>query len=299
MAAGETPALSVGVRLHDLPEGTVEERLRMAAEQGFSCVQLPSKVLYRSYGITRAGLTPGLAAHLRRVCDECGVYVAVLGCYRNLAAPEEALADELAEYEACCRFAGWLGGCVVGTETGRPNAGNRVMEDRFCDGALVLLAGRLAAACRIAARHGVTLAIEPGWNEVVCAPERCRRVLDLVAERTGAPGALQVIYDPVSLLHPTVVGDAAALTGQMLELCGDEICVLHAKDLEVVGNEDADGWCDGSGSRLVCHAAGVTGGYDFGPVARWAREHKPWAPCVIENSTPDTAARSRAYLLGL
>ena len=37
-------ALSVGVRLHDLPEGTVEERIRMAGKLGFSCIQLPSKV---------------------------------------------------------------------------------------------------------------------------------------------------------------------------------------------------------------------------------------------------------------
>lgn len=35
-------------------QGTVEERIRMAGELGFSCIQLPSKVLYKSFGINRS-----------------------------------------------------------------------------------------------------------------------------------------------------------------------------------------------------------------------------------------------------
>ena len=50
-------AITPGVRLHDLPQGTVEERIRMAGELGFSCIQLPSKVLYASMGIDRGGLS--------------------------------------------------------------------------------------------------------------------------------------------------------------------------------------------------------------------------------------------------
>lgn len=94
-------AITPGVRLHDLPQGTVEERIRMAEELGFSCIQLPSKVLYASMGIDRSGLTRELADHLRAVLDEAGVSVAVLGCYKNLATPDrQQLMDNFAEYEA-------------------------------------------------------------------------------------------------------------------------------------------------------------------------------------------------------
>ena len=48
----------------------------MAGELGFSCIQLPSKVLYASMGIDRGGLTRELADHLRAVLDEAGVSVA-------------------------------------------------------------------------------------------------------------------------------------------------------------------------------------------------------------------------------
>ena len=181
---------NVGIRLHDLPEGTVEERFRMAAGQGFKCLQLPSKVLYASYGIDRGGLARELADHLRGLLDELGLSVAVLGCYQNLATPDAAaLEDALAEYQACLQFASWLGGCPVGTETGRPNAENAVDEDRFSKEAL----------------------------QRFCA-------------------------------------------------------------------------------HLECFGAGTTGAYDMAQIAYWAAGSRLGIDCVVENSTPDTAAQSLAYL---
>ncbi|MBM6754928.1 sugar phosphate isomerase/epimerase [Collinsella tanakaei] len=285
-------AFNVGVRLHDLPEGTVEERLHMAAEQGFSCLQLPSKVLYASYGIDCSGLTRELAEHLRALLDELGLSVAVFGCYKNLVTPDaEALEEVMAEYEACLRFAAWLGGCPVGTETGRPNAENAVADDRFSDDALWLFCARLGHVCAMAEQLGVRMYIEPGWNEVVCTPERCRYVLDVVASP-----ALGVIYDPVSLLHPKVVEQAQPLTARMLRMCGERIHVIHAKDYTVELGEDGFSWTDGSGSHLVCHGAGTTGAYDMAQLARWASGSRLGIDCVVENSTPDTAAQSLAYL---
>ena len=39
-------AITPGVRLHDLPQGTVEERICMAGELGFSCIQLPLSLIH-------------------------------------------------------------------------------------------------------------------------------------------------------------------------------------------------------------------------------------------------------------
>ena len=52
----------------------------------------------------------------------------------------------------------------------------------------------------MAEKEGGELLIEPGWNEIVNTPERCREVLERVSST-----ALGVIYDPVSLLHPAIV----------------------------------------------------------------------------------------------
>ena len=294
--------LRVGIRLHDMAPAPLEERLRRAGELGFSCVHLASKVVYKEYGISRAGLTPGLAAHLREACERAGVEVAVFGCYKNLALEGEALDEQLAEYAACCRFASWLGGCVVGTETGRPDARNRITEERRSDEALLALERGVARSAELAERFGVTLAIEPGFNEVACTPERVQAVLDAVASP-----ALGVLWDPVSMLHASVVAPDAARgeVARMIELCGDDVCVLHAKDFSIVPDEGPlengglRGWVDGSGQRLVCHVAGETGAFDFSQVVAWATEAKPHIQCVVENSTPETAEGCLAYLRGL
>ena len=135
----------------------------MAGELGFSCIQLPSKVLYASMGIDRGGLTRELADHLRAVLDEAGITVAVLGCYKNLATPDrQQLMDNFAEYEACLNFAQMLGGCPVGTETGRPNAQNCVADDRMTDEALDAFMDGLAHVCERAEAVGGQILIEPG-----------------------------------------------------------------------------------------------------------------------------------------
>ena len=203
----------------------------------------------------------------------------------------QQLMDNFAEYEACLNFAQMLGGCPVGTETGRPNAQNRVADDRMTDEALDAFADGLARVCERAEAVGGQILIEPGWNETVNTPDRCREVL----ERVSSP-SLGVIYDPVSLLHPSVVDEAQEITARMLYLCGSKIRVLHAKDFEVVDNEDEAGWCDGTGSRLVCHGVGETGRYDFEPVVAWAAAACPGIPCVVENSVPATAADCLATL---
>lgn len=146
--------------------------------------------------------------------------------------------------------------------------------------------------CSMAEKEGGELLIEPGWNEIVNTPERCREVLERVSST-----ALGVIYDPVSLLHPTIVGEASEQVSRMLHLCGSKIRVLHAKDYEIVDNEDQDGWCDGSGSRLVCHGACTCGNFDFEAIAAWAAAARPGIMTVIENSTPSTVERSRDELL--
>ena len=279
--------LSWGVRLHDLPEGTLEERIRLAGKLGFSCVHLASKAVYAACGGGRECLTPGLAAHLRETCDEAGVRVAVFGCYRNLAVPDDAaLAEELAEYAACLRFAAWLGGCVVGTETGRPNVENRLTDERHGEAALERFSAGLSMACRIAEQAGVTLAIEPGWGETVHTPERCARVL----EEVSSP-ALGVIWDPVAQLDPSLACDVEyqqSMVERMERLCGENVLVLHAKDF-VAPEQRRPG-------PLVCTGPGVTGCYDYGAVVAWARDQKPWIQCVAEASTPDTVRGCLSYL---
>lgn len=284
--------IRIGVRLHDVPGASIEERLHAAAEAGFTSVHLASKLLFKEWGCKEEGLTEERAKQLVDMLQREGLVVDVFGCYKNLATPdsEQEKANTRA-FSACGRFARWIGAPMVGSETGRPNAASQITEGRKGERALATLIRQAGEAAAALEDEGSRLALEPGWNEVTCTPERAAQALDGI----GRPD-VGIILDPVSLLHPTCLASQDALIEEALDLLGDRILALHAKDYEVIDNEDAAGWCDGSGRRLVCHGAGTTGAFDFGPVARWAQGQDGIMPCIVENGTPETFAKSLAYL---
>ena len=80
-----------------------------------------SKVI-SEYPVDDGALTPGYAMYLKKLFAKNGLDIAVLGCYLNLANPnEEQLAKITHRYLAHIRFASLLGEGVVGTETGAVN----------------------------------------------------------------------------------------------------------------------------------------------------------------------------------
>ena len=58
-------------------------------------------------------------------------------------------------------------------------------------------------------------------------------------------------YEGKAVVAKIDVDEAQEITACMLYLCGSKIRVLHAKDFEVVDNEDEAGWCDGTGSHTI------------------------------------------------
>lgn len=287
--------MKIGVRLHDLGDKSLPDRIALAGKLGFTSAHLASKDLYKSFGIDRSGLVQELAEQLRQNFDQAGIEVAVYGCYKNLAQPVGPKLDEvIKEYAASARFAKWLGADCVGTETGRPNPENKITDERMSKAGLKAFESGLSQALEACEDEDVTLAIEPGFNETVCTPERAHQMIQDMQSPT-----LKIIYDAVSLLHPTVVSKASEVVQKMLELNGDRIIVLHAKDYQVIDAGDKLGWADGSGKRLVCFGAGECGNFDFASIAAWAKDNVPTIPCIIENSRPDTAEQDKAYLQSL
>lgn len=272
--------LQVGIRLHDLAQVPMEKRFEIAKEQGFSCIHLASKIVYKEYGITREGLTPGLAAHLKAELAKQHLDVAVYGCYLNLANPDPAQLEEiLKEYQANIRFASYLGAPIVGTETGAPNTAYKYCPECRTEKALAAFIRNVRCAVGYAEQFGVTLAIEPVWKHIVSTPERTRAVLDAV----NSPN-LQIIFDPVNMLSVENHCSQAELFNCMLTLNGDDIALLHAKDYYIEGDE------------VKPTAPGETGNLDYVPILAWQKEKKPYLQATIENSTPENAVRAREYL---
>ena len=285
MPQKEAASMNIGIRLHDTAGSTLEEHLKSAREQGFSCAHIALSKTIPGFSMKDAPalLTDSLAAEVRALLDKYGMECAVLGCYLNLATPDEAeLANTLASYKAHLHFARAIGARVVGTETGAPNTAYATCPECWTEESLQLFIDRLRPAVRYAEEAGSIIAIEPVCRHIVSTPERARRVLDAI----DSP-ALQIILDAVNLLTLDNYSRYDELIDESVRLFGDRIRVLHMKDFHIVpGMADVQSIACGTGcmnyTRLLSLARSI-----------------PGIPMTLEDTVPSNAEAARLFLEGV
>lgn len=274
--------MNIGIRLHDTAGVTLDEHLQSAQSQGFSCVHLAMQKVIPGFkmGDAPALLTPDLAAEVKASAAAHGQQLAVLGCYLNLATPdEEELARTVAVYNAHLRFARMTGALVVGTETGAPNVGYKTCPECWTEEALQLFIERLRPVVRVAEEEDAIIAIEPVCRHIVSTPERAERVLDAIGS-----DHLQIILDSVNLLTPQNHAQADALIAESIRRFGDRIRVLHMKDYVVE-----------EGRTDVTSIACGTGVMRYDRLLAFARAHEG-IPMTLEDTRPDNAEAARLFL---
>lgn len=278
---GGTRAMSIGIRLHDAQGADARGRADWARANGFASAQLAPGKVYGADRMEPAALTPGFAARVRR--DMGGLAVPVLGCYLNLAHPDEAeYARLLAVYTAHLRFARWLGAGVVGTETGNPNAACRYDPARsHTREALERFVDRLRPAVDAAEKLGAVLALEPVYSHIVCDAKRMRYVLDTVRSPN-----LMVILDFVNLLHPDNIAKRDAVLDEALDLLLPDTAALHIKDYRAAGG------------NLLPAPAGA-GDMDYGALFARVAPLKPHIDLLLEEHTPRTAPAAAGRIRAL
>ena len=270
--------MNIGIRMHDLAQGTLEERAGFARAQGFSCVHLAmSKVISPAY-MDPGVVSPGLAAYINKAMG--GLDTAVLGCYLNLTHPDEKVDREpLRKYVAHLQLSSWMNAGVVGTETGNPNAEYRYDPARsHTEDALKLFIDRVQPVVEAAEKLGATLAIEPVYTHIVSDGKRARKVMDAI----NSPN-LKIILDPVNLLHADNLTRREQVIDEAIDLLGDEVAVIHLKDYVPKG--------DGR-QELACGL----GLMDYTHVLRFARERKPHIQMTLECTRPDNAEAARLHI---
>ena len=272
--------MQIGIRLHDVAQGTLEERLKIAREQGFSCVHLALTKTVKDHSVENSALTPGFATYLRNQFAENHMDIAVLGCYLNLAHPDPEEIKKIQErYFAHLRFASLLGCSVVGTETGNPNK-----EYRFdpvtshTEEALQTFIKNLRPVVECAEKFGVIMAIEPVWSHIVYNSKQALKVLKAI----NSPN-LRIILDPVNLLSVENSSDYDRIFKEAFEDLGEYTDVLHMKDFVIEGD------------KVVSSAPG-TGVMKYDRILDFAKKEKPYIQMTIEDSKPDNAEWSRKFL---
>lgn len=272
--------MNIGIRLHDTAPGTLEERLRFAADQGFSCAHLALSKAVPGFSMDRAPealAAEGFAEEVRGAFERTGLSCAVLGCYLNLADPDEEKRKRTQEiYCAHLRFAPKCGAGVVGTETpanpASPFAGNPGQSEE----AYQLLLSSLRPVIRCAEENGAILAVEPVWSHIISTPERAQRLLEDVHS-----DALRIILDAVNLISPRDTERTEEIVQDALRRLGDRVSVLHMKDFKLQ---------DGKVEAMACG----TGDMKYETLLRFAGERS--LPMTLENTVPENAEAARLHL---
>lgn len=276
---GMCDMVQIGIRLHDVEKGTIEERLPIVQRKGFSCVHLALSKTVQEYSVKNAALTPGYAMYLRKLFVKSNINIAVLGCYLNLANPnQKKLAEIQQTYYAHIRFASQLGCGVVGTETGAPNEAYVYESASHGEEALQTFIENLRPVIACAEKFGVVFAIEPVWNHIVYNSKRALEVLEAI----DSPN-LQIIFDPVNLLSLENYENREAVIDRAIEDLDAYIAVVHIKD-----------FCIEQG-KLISVAAG-TGVMDYSQIMKFIKQEKPFVQVTLEDTVPENAEMAREFI---
>lgn len=274
--------MNIGIRLHDTAGNTLREHLRNAHAQGFACAHIAMQKVLPGFAMPDAPrlLTDALAEETKSALADSAMDCAVLGCYLNLATPDEEAYRKTAEcYRAHLRFAVKIGALVTGTETGAPNTDYRSCPECHTEEALSLFIERLRPIVQYAEEVGGVIAIEPVCRHIVSTPERAERVLDAIHS-----DALQIILDTVNLLTPRNHEQMPLLVEESIRRFGDRIRVLHMKDYRIE-----------EGRTDVLSVACGRGVMDYTPLLTFAKAHEG-IPMTLEDTKPDHAEASRLFL---
>lgn len=271
--------MRIGIRAHDVKADTFEGLVEAIHEQGMHCCQLAVPKAVKEFPTQKEVLTPGLALYMKEVFAHNKVDVAVLGCYLNLATPDEAeLADTTDTYKRHILFASLLGAGVVGTETGNCNKEYRYEPHSHTEEALRIFINNLRPVVDYAEKLGVIIGIEPVKRHIVCSAKRARKVLDEI----NSPN-LQIIFDPVNLLDESNYQDHVEIIKEFTEILGPDIAIIHAKDFKME-----------NGKLLSCPCGMGVMNYDY--LLSYIKNHKPHIHVLLEDTQPENALQARRFM---
>ena len=274
-----TLPVRIGIRAHDfgrLPAGELAAKI---AAGGFSCAQLAVGKAIAGITLKPGLLNPGLAFEIGEEFRRHGVQIAVLGCYVNPLHPDLATRRSLLTlFKEHLRFARDFGTGLVALETGSVNADYTPHPDNHGEAAFQDSLASIAELAAEAERFGVLVGIEGVASHAVSTPRKMRKMLDAVGSAN-----LQVVFDPVNLLTAENHSEQERVIGDSLDLFGDRIVAIHAKDFVI------------EHGQLRPVAAGE-GHLRHDLVMRFVVEEKPGISILLEDTTELTARPCAEFL---
>jgi sugar phosphate isomerase/epimerase len=277
-AIDSSPEIRVGIRAHDLGRFSADELASRVSAAGFEGVQLAlGKAIEGVDPVTDLNAT--MAREIGAAFARHQVRIEVLACYINPIHPEPDTRRSLLDlFKRHLRHARTLGCGIVALESGSLHGDYSFHPDNHGEAAFQQLLPVMRELVNEASRCGVVVGIEAVTSHVISTPEKMRRLLDEI----DSPN-LKVVFDPVNLLNASNHIHQHEVTRRSLELFGNDILVVHAKDFRA------------DGDRLETCPAG-TGMLDYDAFLPDLAVRSPSIAILLEEAGPKHAGSSRQFI---
>lgn len=271
--------MRIGIRGHDIGHYKLDKIGEIMKDKNLKSIQFVMKKIITEFEVTKGNMTPGMAEHINKTLKKYHINISVLGCYINLANPDDSELNELLDtFKEHIRFAKYLGCSIVGTETGALNREYVYTEKNNTEEAFKKSLDSIKILVEEAEKFGVIVGIEGVTKHVMNTPERLKRALDSVKSNN-----LQVIFDPINFIDESNYNKQDEIIKKSFDLFGDKIIIIHAKDFV---------YEDGKVKQVSIGK----GQFNYKLLLSLLKEKKPYIDIILEDTIPDDLDSSIKYI---
>ena len=268
--------MKLGVRLHDLASGSVDEVISKCQEYGFEYVQLVFKKALKDSSGNPLLFSRETAAEVGKKFQDAGIKIAMLGAYFNPVHSNKALVESNTRYfEEHLKYANLLNAQYVGTETGSYNDDKwtynpkNQTEEGYQD--TMKTFHRLV---KVAEEYNTNILIEPAYGHVIYSVDQLARAVKELDSKN-----VSVTIDIFNLLYLGNYQDYKEIFVHACDTFKDRIKVFHLKDF--YPSED----------KLVQTGLGK-GMIDFAFIIETIRQYAPDSTMIFEGVKPEDMKES-------
>ncbi|MEZ4608630.1 MAG: sugar phosphate isomerase/epimerase [Deinococcales bacterium] len=224
--------MEIGIFAKTFPHKGALAVLEAVRKAGYSCTQ---------FNLECVGLEPmpeklaeQVSLEIHAAGQASGVRITALSGTYNMVHSDETIRQQgLDRLEVLMRHAPLMGTNVITLCTGSLDRENmwRFHEDNGGVKAWQTLLSEMSAALDLAESYQINLAIEPELANVVSSAEKAKKLIDTLASKH-----LKIILDPANLLEHGDTQLSRELNQQAIDLLGEHIVMVHAKDRDKNGN---------------------------------------------------------------
>jgi len=271
--------MRIGIRGHDVGRYTLDRLGEIMKKKNLKSIQFVAKKIITEFEVTKGSMTPGMAQYITDELEKHGINISILGCYINLANPDDNELNELlGTFREHIRFATYLGCNIIGTETGALNREYVYTEKNHTEEAFERSLNSIKLLVEEAEKFGVIVGIEGVTKHVMNTPERLKRALDLIGSNN-----LQVIFDPINFIDESNYQNQDDIIKKSFDLFGDKIVIVHAKDFV---------YRDGQIKQVSIGE----GQFNYPLFLSLLKERKPYIDIILEDTVPDDLDSSIKYI---